>query len=173
MINPFSSKFICRGSDNPSHSCKYPVWPLINILYLFLLCMQIPNLILFLLIMTTDIEPMVNMRVGSRISAVGAPICPYLAAQGLSIGVPSPQVEGSHVGHHHSSRFSRRRAGVYHSTSQRNFGSSQTSATSSSMQMPYEGISRSISTSSFSRSNSNPQHNLGFLVPNPQSLHAG
>ena len=127
-------------------------------------------LILYLLRTNADAEPVGNMRGGLR-------VCPYLAVHGLSVGVPSPHVEdflGLHVGNNRtSSRSSSRRGGAFHATN-RNIAATQTSSSYSNMlSMPYEGTSHNSSNGSFPQPNSHRQHNFGFLVQNPQSLHAG
>lgn len=118
----------------------------------------------------------VDLRQGSRVSGSVGQICPYLAAQGLSLGGPSPQTEdflGLHIGQHHRSSRNSRRAAGFHST-QRNYGQQQASATSSSIPTSYEGSSQSYNpVGGFLQPNSNRQHTLGFLVGSPQSIHAG
>eukprot|EP00250_Pteridium_aquilinum_P000741 c10898_g1_i1 orf=447-1811(-) len=118
----------------------------------------------------------VDLRQGTRVSSSVGQICPYLAAQGLSLGGPSPHADdflGLHIGQHHRSSRNMRRAASFHST-QRNYGQQQASATSGSMPTSYEGSSQSYSpVGGFLQPSNNRQHTLGFLVGSPQSVHAG
>ncbi|MCO5592821.1 hypothetical protein L7F22_046824 [Adiantum nelumboides] len=115
----------------------------------------------------------VDLRQGSRVSASVGQICPYLAAQGLSLGGPSPLTEDFLGLHGNRSGRSMRRAASFHS-SQRNYGQQQASATSSSMPTSYEGSFQNYTpVGGFLQPTSARQHTLGFLVGSPQSIHTG
>ncbi|MCO5588746.1 hypothetical protein L7F22_042705 [Adiantum nelumboides] len=115
----------------------------------------------------------VDLRQGSRVSASVGQICPYLAAQGLSLGGPSPLAEDFLGLHGNRSGRSMRRAASFHS-SQRNYGQQQASATSSSMPTSYEGSSQNYTpVGGFLQPTGTRQHTLGFLVGSPQSIHTG
>lgn len=118
----------------------------------------------------------VDLRQGSRVSSSVGQICPYLAAQGLSLGGPSPHADdflGLHASQHHRSSRNMRRAASFH-TPQRNYGQQQASATSSGMPTSFEGSSQNYnSAGGFLQPNGTRQHTLGFLVGNPQSVHTG
>lgn len=115
----------------------------------------------------------VDVRQGLQLSGSAGQICPYLAAQGLSLGGPAPHTEeflGLHIGQHHRSSRNMSRATSFHSN-HRNYAQQQASATSSSISTSYEGSSQGYSPAGgFLQHNSNRQPTLGFLVGSP---HAG
>lgn len=119
------------------------------------------------------LDPMVNLRQGSRASVAGH-VCPYLAAQGLSLGGPSHRVEDFltlQIGHH--SARNTRRAASFSSSHRSRWQQQPVMSAFGSMSTSYEGPSHSyIPRENFLQLSPNRHHTAGFFGT-PSSLQAG
>ena len=115
-----------------------------------------------MLLVNVDMDPVGNVRNGSRVHPGGHHICPYLSGRGVSVGQPSVHFEdffGLHTGHHHHTSRNTNQPTSSHSL-QRNSNQNQGSGISNTTSI-YEGFTQSFHGSR--------QHNMGIS----HSFHGG